>query len=98
MADIEFFQDGAVGVLRLTRPQKLNALTLDMHRFIFESLAKFRTDPSIKVLVLTGSGRAFCAGDDMKESDPRDGAVLPEDEKEIAWHNMIRAMRGTPKP
>ncbi|MBS0244506.1 MAG: enoyl-CoA hydratase/isomerase family protein, partial [Proteobacteria bacterium] len=98
MADVNFTRSGAVATLTLNRPQKLNALTLEMHRLIFESLAKFRADASLKVLVLTGTGRAFCAGDDMKESDPRDGAVLPEDEKEIAWHNMIRAMRGTPKP
>jgi 2-(1,2-epoxy-1,2-dihydrophenyl)acetyl-CoA isomerase len=57
-----------------------------------------RQDKTIKVLVITGTGRAFCAGDDMKESDPRDGVVPPEAETEIAWHNMIREMRGMPKP
>jgi 2-(1,2-epoxy-1,2-dihydrophenyl)acetyl-CoA isomerase len=98
MADVEFSWKGAIATLRLNRPQKLNALTLEMHKLIFESLATFRSDRAIKVLIITGTGRAFCAGDDMKESDPRDGAILPEDETEIAWHNMIRIMRSTPKP
>ena len=96
--DLAFTRDGAVGILTLTRPQKLNALTLDMHRGIFETLRVVRQDKSIKVMVITGTGRAFCAGDDMKESDPRDGVVPPEAETEIAWHNMIRDMRSIPKP
>jgi 2-(1,2-epoxy-1,2-dihydrophenyl)acetyl-CoA isomerase len=98
MADVEFSCNGAIATLRLNRPKKLNALTLEMHRLIFEALTSFRAEKALKVLVITGTGRAFCAGDDMKESDPRDGAIPPEDETEIAWHNMIRLMRGTPKP
>jgi 2-(1,2-epoxy-1,2-dihydrophenyl)acetyl-CoA isomerase len=49
-------------------------------------------------MVLTGAGRGFCAGDDMKESDPRDGALPPELETEIVWHNIVRQMRALPKP
>jgi 2-(1,2-epoxy-1,2-dihydrophenyl)acetyl-CoA isomerase len=98
MADIEFSKQGPIGILTLSRPQKLNALTLAMHTVIFDTLRKFRADKSFKTLVLTGTGRAFCAGDDMNESDPRTGLVLPEDETEIAWHNMVRQMRSIPKP
>lgn len=96
--DIKFSRDGAVGILTLTRPQKLNALTLAMHRAIFETLRVMRTDASLKALILTGTGRAFCAGDDMGESDPRHGVIPPEAEVEIAWHNMVREMRNLPKP
>ena len=98
MADIEFTKRGSIGILTLTRPQKLNALTLAMHAVIFDTLRKFRTDKALKALIVTGTGRAFCAGDDMNESDPRTGLVLPEDETEIAWHNMVREMRSIPKP
>jgi 2-(1,2-epoxy-1,2-dihydrophenyl)acetyl-CoA isomerase len=98
MADIEFTKQGSIGILTLTRPQKLNALTLAMHAVIFDTLRKFRTDKALKALIVTGTGRAFCAGDDMNESDPRTGLVLPEDETEIAWHNMVREMRSIPKP
>lgn len=95
---IVFTREGPIAILRLNRPAKLNALTLAMHRGIFEALRTVRQDSAIKVLVITGTGRAFCAGDDMKESDPRDGVVPPEAEVEIAWHNMIRDMRSIPKP
>lgn len=98
MSDVEFTKKGSVAILTLTRPQKLNALTLAMHAAIFDALKKVRADKSIKVLILTGTGRAFCAGDDMGESDPRDGAIPPTEETEIAWHNMVRDMRSIPKP
>jgi 2-(1,2-epoxy-1,2-dihydrophenyl)acetyl-CoA isomerase len=98
MSDVEFTKKGPVAILTLTRPKKLNALTLAMHAAIFSALKQVRTDKSIKALILTGEGRAFCAGDDMNESDPRDGAILPTDETEIAWHNMVREMRSIPKP
>lgn len=87
-----------VAVLRLNRPAKLNALTLEMHAAIFASLKIFRDDSSLKVLIMTGTGRAFCSGDDMKESDPRDGVVPPEAEVELAWHNIVREMRAIRKP
>jgi 2-(1,2-epoxy-1,2-dihydrophenyl)acetyl-CoA isomerase len=96
--DVTFAIDGGVGLLTLNRPSKLNALTLAMHRKIFESLSETRRDARIRVLVITGTGRAFCAGDDMHESDPREGIIPPEAETEIAWHNMVRQMHALPKP
>jgi 2-(1,2-epoxy-1,2-dihydrophenyl)acetyl-CoA isomerase len=95
---VDFARDGSIAILRLNRPNKLNALTLDMHRAIFAALRTVRQDAGIRVLVMTGTGRAFCAGDDMGESDPRSGIIPPESETEIAWHNMIRDMRSIPKP
>jgi 2-(1,2-epoxy-1,2-dihydrophenyl)acetyl-CoA isomerase len=96
--DVLFAREGAIATLRLNRPKKLNALTLVMHEAIFEGLRTFRHDPALKVLILTGTGRGFCAGDDMGESDPRTGIVPPEAETELAWHNIVREMRATPKP
>ncbi|MEZ5843891.1 MAG: enoyl-CoA hydratase-related protein [Hyphomicrobiaceae bacterium] len=96
--DVRFTTDGAVAILRLNRPNKLNALTLAMHDALMEGLRRFRRDAALRVLVLTGTGRAFCAGDDMAESDPRDGVIPPEAEVELAWHNLVREMRATPKP
>ncbi|MGE0716401.1 MAG: enoyl-CoA hydratase/isomerase family protein [Alphaproteobacteria bacterium] len=95
---VRFTTDGPIATLRLDRPAKLNALTLAMHDGIFAALRVFRTSPELKVLILTGTGRGFCAGDDMQESDPRNGAVPPEDETELAWHNIVREMRIIPKP
>jgi len=96
--DVLFTREGPIGILRLNRPKKLNALTLSMHDAISEGLRTFRRDGKLRVLVMTGTGRAFCAGDDMGESDPRTGVVPPEAETELAWHNLVREMRSTPKP
>lgn len=90
--------EGPVAVLTLNRPAKLNALTLAMHRALLRAIRIVREDANLKVLILTGTGRAFCAGDDMKESDPRDGIAPPEAETELAWHNIVREMRAMPKP
>jgi enoyl-CoA hydratase/carnithine racemase len=98
LEDVVFTRQGAIATLRLNRPKKLNALTIAMHEAIFDGLRTFRRDSGLKVLVLTGTGRAFCAGDDMGESDPRTGVVPPEAETELAWHNIVREMRAIPKP
>ncbi len=90
--------EGPVAVLTLNRPAKLNALTLAMHRALLRAIQIVRQDANLKVLIMTGTGRAFCAGDDMKESDPRDGIAPPEAETELAWHNIVREMRAMPKP
>jgi len=90
--------EGPVAVLTLSRPAKLNALTLAMHRALLRAIRIVREDANLKVLIVTGTGRAFCAGDDMKESDPRDGVAPPEAETELAWHNVVREMRAMPKP
>jgi 2-(1,2-epoxy-1,2-dihydrophenyl)acetyl-CoA isomerase len=88
----------AVCTLTLNRPHALNAMTQVMHREIFRALDLVAQDAGIHALVLTGAGRGFCAGDDMKESDPRGGALPPKDETEIVWHNIVRRMRAMPKP
>jgi enoyl-CoA hydratase/carnithine racemase len=58
-----------ISVVTLNRPQRLNAiggeLLLDLH----EALVQAQHDPATRTIVITGEGRAFCAGDDLKEFD-----------------------------
>ncbi|WP_198173360.1 MULTISPECIES: enoyl-CoA hydratase [Cupriavidus] len=54
-------------VLTLNRPQAMNALSVALCRALAEAVAALRDDPRVRVLILTGSGRAFCAGLDLKE-------------------------------
>jgi enoyl-CoA hydratase len=56
-----------VGVVRLNRPQSLNALSSGVMREIIDALRTFNTDPTIGCLIITGSDRAFAAGADIKE-------------------------------
>src|SRR5947209_9032758 len=59
-------QDG-VAVLTLSRPDRLNAWTAQMKREYFDLLDECAADADVRVVVLTGAGRGFCAGADMDE-------------------------------
>jgi 2-(1,2-epoxy-1,2-dihydrophenyl)acetyl-CoA isomerase len=95
---LTFEQKGATALVTLNRPEVLNALSSALHKELFAALRQVRETPDIRAMVLTGAGRGFCAGDDMKESDPRDGSLPVELETEIVWHNIVRDMRALPKP
>ena len=53
---------GAVRTITLNRPQSLNSFTADMHRLLRNALEAAASDTAVRCVVLTGSGRAFCAG------------------------------------
>jgi enoyl-CoA hydratase len=61
--------DGHVAVLTLDRPAKLNALTAEMTAELAGHVAGLNADETIRAVVLTGAGRAFCAGSDLAELD-----------------------------
>jgi 2-(1,2-epoxy-1,2-dihydrophenyl)acetyl-CoA isomerase len=71
--------DVAAGIARLTlnRPDKLNSFTGAMHAELRVALDSIQDDKSIRVLVLTGAGRAFCAGQDLGDPDMAMGAGQP---------------------
>jgi 2-(1,2-epoxy-1,2-dihydrophenyl)acetyl-CoA isomerase len=56
---------GAVATLRLNRPDKLNALNLEMCRALVQALLRVSEDKTVHAVMLTGEGRAFCAGGDL---------------------------------
>ncbi|MXY55435.1 MAG: enoyl-CoA hydratase/isomerase family protein [Gammaproteobacteria bacterium] len=62
--------EGPVRHLILDRPRKLNALDLDQHVRIKRAVEAATADQSVRVLVLSGEGRAFCAGDDLTAEPP----------------------------
>jgi 2-(1,2-epoxy-1,2-dihydrophenyl)acetyl-CoA isomerase len=89
-----------VATLTLNRPERLNSFTEAMHAEIREALEQIRADRSIRALVLTGAGRAFCAGQDLSVrkvapgDTPRDlGASL-----ENNFNPLVRALRASPLP
>ena len=67
------------GVLAVTfdRPETLNASTIGMKRDLVELLTQAQLDDAVRVLVFTGTGRAFWAGDDLKGYESTAGAVMP---------------------
>ncbi|KLU61156.1 1,2-epoxyphenylacetyl-CoA isomerase [Peptococcaceae bacterium CEB3] len=55
-----------VGIITLNRPEVLNALDFDMSRDLGEAVARVRDDEEVRAVILTGAGRAFCSGGDIK--------------------------------
>jgi enoyl-CoA hydratase/carnithine racemase len=68
MAVVETERHGQVFVVRMNRPERLNALSGEMRTLLAEAWTKFRHDDGLEVAIFTGTGRGFCAGEDMKES------------------------------
>jgi enoyl-CoA hydratase/carnithine racemase len=68
MAVVETERHGQVLVVRMNRPERLNALNHEMRLEFARTWTEFRHDKELEVAILTGTGRAFCAGEDMKET------------------------------
>jgi enoyl-CoA hydratase/carnithine racemase len=80
MAVVETERHGQILVVQMNRPERLNALNLEMRTRLAEAWTEFRRDDGLDVAIFTGAGRAFCAGEDMKESLQRGqpGGTRPE--------------------
>jgi enoyl-CoA hydratase/carnithine racemase len=63
--------DGSVGLITLNRPKALNALNAELLRELCDALEQWDRDDAVRCIVLTGSERAFAAGADIKEMQPR---------------------------
>jgi 2-(1,2-epoxy-1,2-dihydrophenyl)acetyl-CoA isomerase len=96
------FYASAGGVARITlnRPDRLNSFTAQMHEELRDALARVKADASARVLLLTGAGRGFCAGQDLS-----DRAVAPGDAPvdlgasiEHNYRPLILTLRSLPVP
>jgi 2-(1,2-epoxy-1,2-dihydrophenyl)acetyl-CoA isomerase len=96
---IRFSIDGAVATLALSRPERLNALNAAVHAEIRDALSAVEASASVRVLIVTGEGRAFCSGQDLTErvvtdNTPIDtGASLDRD-----YNPLVRRLVGFPIP
>ncbi len=89
-----------VAIVRMNRPEALNALNVEMTLELLETFKSLRDDESVRAVVLTGQGRAFCSGADVPEMLRRDrdrGRSIRN------WLNddlnpMVRAILDLPKP
>src|SRR5436305_12905162 len=68
MAIVETERHGKILVVRMNRPDRLNALSHEMRTLLAEAWTEFRHSAELEVAVFTGTGRGFCAGEDMKEA------------------------------
>ncbi|MCB1472576.1 MAG: enoyl-CoA hydratase/isomerase family protein [Rhodobiaceae bacterium] len=86
--------------ITLNRPDRLNALTRDLMLRLSDSVQEAIARDDVRVISVTGSGRGFCAGQDLSERDPRkhEGPLdLAAIQREL-FHPVVRALAATPKP
>ncbi|MBI4289529.1 MAG: enoyl-CoA hydratase/isomerase family protein [Chloroflexi bacterium] len=72
---LTFEKASGIATITMNRPQKLNALSLESYRELEAALGQAESDPEVRAIVLTGSGRGFCSGDEM---DLYKGSSAPE--------------------
>lgn len=97
---ILFSIEGGIARITLNRPDKLNSFNVQMHEELQDALKKVGSDQSARVLLLTGAGRGFCAGQDLG-----DRAVSPAGEAvdlgmsvEKYYAPLVKALRNLPIP
>jgi 2-(1,2-epoxy-1,2-dihydrophenyl)acetyl-CoA isomerase len=93
-------RDGAIGTLTLNRPDKLNAFAGTMRRELADALDELERDPEVRVIIITGAGRAFCAGADVgymaelvRRQDVEAMSALVE-----AGRRVVMTIRNSSKP
>ena len=89
--------DGAVRLLTLNRPEKLNALDDVLRRDLAQALAQANGDDSVRAVLLTGAGeRAFCAGEDLGEGTGLGGEATEAWKR--SWAEYVAALMDCEKP
>jgi enoyl-CoA hydratase/carnithine racemase len=88
MADLEYTVAGHVATIRLNRPHRKNAFTLDMCHAWADALLDAEHDPEVRVIVVTGAGGAFCSGVDL--ADFKGEQRGPLGEKHMLTRNVHR--------
>ena len=68
MAVVNTERQGQIMLIQLNRPDRMNALGVELRTELAAAFTEFRDDANLEVAVFTGTGRAFCAGEDMKEA------------------------------
>lgn len=90
-----------IAVLTLSRPERLNAISRAMIDEFHRALDVLQSHPSARVLVLTGAGRGFCAGTDLKQiaasDDPRPGVEAGFD-GQLKLSRIVSGLRRIPQP
>lgn len=96
---IKLERAAGVATLTLNRPDAFNALNLNLGRELFSAVLELDEDPGVRCIVITGAGKAFCGGGDVKDfADglPRIGVLIKELTTYV--HGAVSRLVRTPKP
>jgi 2-(1,2-epoxy-1,2-dihydrophenyl)acetyl-CoA isomerase len=97
MADLRVETAEGIATVTLDRPDALNALTIPLKEALIAAFTSLAADRQVRAIVLTGAGRAFCAGQDLKERLDPDAPPLDVELRE-RYNPLVRAIRGAPQP
>ncbi|HKW81943.1 MAG TPA: 2-(1,2-epoxy-1,2-dihydrophenyl)acetyl-CoA isomerase PaaG [Casimicrobiaceae bacterium] len=97
---ILFSADGGIARLTLNRPERLNSFNDAMHAEVREAIGRVRADPALRVMLLTGAGRGFCAGQDLGDRAVAPGAEAVDLGASIErnYKPLVLALRALPLP
>ena len=97
---IQFELANGIARLTLNRPDRLNSFNVQMHDEVRAALARVRESAECRVLVITGAGRGFCAGQDLGDRAVAPGASAPDlgESIELRYKPLVLALRTLPKP
>ena len=100
MSSVLVSLDAGVLTVTLNRPDKLNAFNPEMHKLLREALLRAADEPEVRVVVLTGAGRAFCSGQDLSERNVSPGSAPIDLSVSLGsnYNPLVRRMRELPKP
>lgn len=92
---IQYKQKEAIATITLNRSDSFNSFTPVMNKEIIQALKKAEKDTEVRCIVLTGAGKAFCAGEDVSnvDADTNHASFLRE-----RYHPMVKTLKSTTKP
>ena len=90
------FEPGPIARITLNRPDRLNSFTRAMHEELRAAMADAETS---RVIVITGAGRGFCAGQDLNDRAVAPGETVDLGETvEISWNPLVKLLAAAPQP
>jgi 2-(1,2-epoxy-1,2-dihydrophenyl)acetyl-CoA isomerase len=95
---VELYRTGAAAKIVLNRPERMNAWSSALSRDLLEVLRDLAGDDAVRAVMLTGAGKAFCSGADLKEGALSDVPLDTDGALKRWYHPIVTTIREMPKP